>query len=754
MWFLNPMERYNHQKKQNFFRDGSYIYLLFTEQIFVTSVYSLKVSLVGKFLPPMGLHDMTRTQPKLFCYLFLFLSLILLKVQAASSGPESHPHIEVELVSEQASWQVGQTHWVGLALRPEHHWHTYWKNPGDSGLAPSLEWQGPPDIEFGEIAWGFPHRIDVSGIVNFGYEGESLLMVPVTLETDFTATSAQITLNADWLVCKEACIPGSAALSLTLPISQKQPEWTQFAPLFDKARRLLPKLSENFEVSYQLQGERITFQWLDDERFATLALDELDLFVAAEELVAPSEPAQWLRSDGLIQVSFAKSLYFNQLPVATEVVITASGQAWQLTGEQGSLMPLKAPAVSQYSLPVLMLMALVGGVLLNLMPCVFPVLSLKALSLAKMASQTPQAIRRQGWLYFVGIEFSFLALGLVLWLVKASGQAVGWGFQLQEPLFLAALALLLLLMGISLLGAFEIAGGWMSLGQSRISKGGKAAPLLSGFLAVVVASPCMTPLMAPAVGAALLLPFIQMLAILMALGLGLALPIVLLSLKPGWGRLLPKPGPWLETFKQAMAFPLMATAVWLLYLLQQHSGILVIATLALMLSLGFLIWLVQRGYKRFALALALICSVIVVVNWSRPESDSFDELSVSYQPSRLEEFIASRQPVLVNMTADWCLTCKVNEKMTLSNEAVVRAFEATGVIYMVGDWTHRDSAITAYLEEFNHAGVPLYVLYNQQGQAEVLPQILTPQGLIDRLHAVQALSSSDSHTMESLTERK
>ncbi|MCM2679930.1 protein-disulfide reductase DsbD family protein [Echinimonas agarilytica] len=661
----------------------------------------------------------------------------------ASTGPQQHAHIEVELVSEFSAFKPGSSQMVGLALRPEHHWHTYWKNPGDSGLAPALHWALPTNFSHGDILWGTPERIDVSGITNFGYDGDSLLMVPLDVPEGLSEGPYTITLDAEWLVCKEACIPGDAQLTLTLPMSES-PELSQHAELFEHARKALPALDENAQAHYQDQGEQLVFQLLDSAQMSDYSTAELQLFVADESLIAPSSAPLWNRANGVIQVAFEKSLYFHQLPEATEVVLAVAHQkGWQIQATQGPLLTLPQVAqspsqVADYSLVVFMIMALVGGLLLNLMPCVFPVLSLKAVSLVKLKNADASDARKHGLLYLVGIELSLLALTLLLMLLKQSGTAVGWGFQLQEPLFLAVLSALMMLMGLSLMGAFELAGGWMSIGQKQLDKGGASSSLLSGVLAVVVASPCMTPFMAPALGAALVLPPLSMIAIIMSLGFGLALPLVLLSYFPAWSRWLPKPGRWLETFKQAMAFPLFFTSIWLLWLLLAHDAMMIIGTLVAVVCLCFLIWLYQRGAKLLSLGFTGVVSIFLVVVFGAPavHQQTLAGQAEPYSKQALAQYIAQGQPVLINMTADWCLTCKVNEKVTFSDEDVSNTFGSLNVVYMVGDWTRRDAEISKYLDQYKRAGVPLYVLYDRHGEDQVLPQVLTPQGLINRLEAL------------------
>lgn len=681
----------------------------------------------------------------------------------ATSGPQQQPHIEVELISEHQSWQPGTTQWLGFLMRPEHHWHTYWKNPGDSGLATQLLFESQVSgVSFGAIQWPTPERIVVSEITNFGYEGDTLLMVPVTLADSMTGDNIELSLSASWLVCKEICIPGESQHQLTLPLGSSTPSPSQFAAVFQHTRTQLPKPLPGAELRFALNPQnsaQVTLQLRDSSE---LDANKLELFATQEEFLAASAASSWAQGmdaqgQRWLQTQVDVSDYFYQLPKQTEVVLrtlTPKGevQGYALIASQGPLTALQLkgspkppPAQSAPNLLLLAAMALVGGALLNLMPCVFPVLSLKALSLVKLSGKAASQARLHGILYATGILASLTLLALVLTSLKQAGAAIGWGFQLQDPLFLAILTLIMVTMAASLLGAFEVAGRWMSVGSERLSRGDATASLLSGCLAVVVASPCMTPLMAPALGVALTLPFFSMLLILFALGLGLALPILLLTFWPALIHKLPKPGPWLDTFKQALAFPLLATAIWLLYLLQQHSPSWVLLILISLLVAGFCGWLRSKGYPKLAISvLATFVALAVLWSWQPEKGElSLQQTATPYSPETLNKLLGAGEPVFINMTADWCLTCKVNERVTFRSSEVAQAFAQYGVHYVVGDWTHRDPAISHYLDNFQHAGVPLYVLYDQRGKAHVLPQLLTPT------QVVNYLSNSLAHKAES-----
>ncbi|TAA43688.1 protein-disulfide reductase DsbD family protein [Corallincola spongiicola] len=697
-------------------------------------------------------------------WLFLFVVVInalALSSAHAASEPQQHPHIEVQLVSEFSHWQQDTPNWVAVVLRPEHHWHTYWVNPGESGLPTRINWTLPDGVEAGDIVWPTPERIEAAGIINLGFEEETLLLVPLTGEP--SAESREINIHADvsWLVCKESCIPGNATLQMTLAKPDGNiPLPTEFAAAFGQARsqtatplsltahtRVLSAEAEQRTLQLAITSSALQ-QASADLSLAMLAGS--DLFVEQESLVQASALPRWQQQGDMLVASLALNDYFTALPKQTAWLLitpdnkrlrfSATAGDWPASSDTAVTAPAGSAQNGAHSLLILMLMALIGGLLLNLMPCVFPVLAIKAVSLMKLRGKEKREARLHGWLYLGGIQASLLLLSGLLLLLKYSGQQIGWGFQLQDPWFLAVLASLMLAMALALFGVFELGARFMSVGQAQISRGGHQASFLSGVLAVVVASPCMTPLMAPAIGTALTLPAIEMILIMLALGFGLALPLWAISMLPRLAAMLPKPGPWLETFKQAMAFPLLLTSVWLLWLLSNHQILAVIATLLLWVIVAMLVWMRRRQLHRtFVVSLGLLLAAGISYQFTLSATQSEQALpEQAYSAERLSDSLSSNQAVLVNMTADWCLTCKVNERITFADSKVKEAFNQLGIAYLVGDWTHRDANITQYLDQFQHAGVPLYVLYDKQGNSQVLPQLLTPTLLIDSLNqAVQ-----------------
>lgn len=690
----------------------------------------------------------------------LFALVLAAFVSGVAAEPVRRDHATVELVSERATVAPGERFHVGLRIRHDPEWHTYWVNPGDSGLATRIDWRLPEGVAAGAIQWPAPHRFDLGGIVNFGYGGDLLLPVPVTVDTGVAAGSRlELAAKASWLICKDICIPGDAELSVLVDVVEPGAETRVAAPdvaeAFIAAMARMPRASAGIEARFAERDESIVLAITGLP--AELDPAAIEVFpVEAQILASAASPAARL-VDGSIGVRTPKNDYFVGLPERFGLVVVhgrdAGRQAWSveaLAGEVPAIPDAAAGAAPSTpaaptaparppppGLLLAMLFALVGGVILNLMPCVFPVLALKAMGLMHSAHDRSLS-RRHGLFYLAGVLASFLALGGLLVGLRAGGEALGWGFQLQVPWVVGGLALLMLAMGLSLSGLYEIGGRFMNLGSELAGGQGDRASFFTGVLAVLVASPCTAPFMGPALGFAATQSAVVALAVFGALGVGLALPIVLVSFEPRLARFLPRPGPWMETFKQVMAFPLYLTAVWLLWVLGRQAGVDALAVvLAGATALAFGLWLLGRSSAasaRFGALLALLLAAASLA-WAsgRDVSPSADVVESGafhepWSPERLANLRAEGRPVLVNMTAAWCITCLANERVALSSERFRADLERQGVVYLKGDWTHRDPAITDYLARYGRNGVPLYVVYPRgTGDGEVLPQLLTPE---------------------------
>lgn len=666
--------------------------------------------------------------------------------RAASSGPVERDHIVVELVSEQRAARAGESFRVGLSMQHAPNWHTYWKNPGDSGLQTRFDWQLPEGAAAGSIQWPYPERIPVEHLVNYGYSDHILLPADIRVPSDWPeGQDFALQLTADWLICEVECIPGKAELSMTIPVDtasdKDEAEPSTFAGRFAEIDRRIPT-PVAWPARFNTDGDQLGLQIEPD---ASVQAADLIFFPAEVSLVEHAAEPFIAHQAGFLQIAQPLSPFFRGAPESLSLVLVDQDnqRAFELTAVPDNLQSV-APTTVESRMPLILivLLAIAGGVLLNLMPCVFPVLSLKAMSLVSSADHNP---RGHGLAYTLGILLSFAVLAGILLALRAAGEAIGWGFQLQSPWFIGALVYLLFLMALSLSGVFEFGTRWMGLGQGLTEQQGLRGSFFTGVLATLVASPCTAPFMGTALGVAITLPALQALLVFLGLGFGLALPMLLLSLIPALARWLPRPGAWMETFKQAMAFPLYLTVVWLLWVLARQTGADALAAVLLgMVMLAFAAWLGGRPEKagslntlrHSAVGLSLIVAVMAVVAAERSNPEVISPEDVWWQPwsaSTLAEINADpNRGALVNMTADWCVTCLVNERIALSHDDVRATMEANDIVYLKGDWTRRDDAITEYLAQYGRNGVPLYVYYppgDNPGEPEVLPQILTP-GLV------------------------
>ena len=702
--------------------------------------------------------------------IWLFGLLLVSPVAFALTGNTvATDNVKARLVSEVGAVAPGQVFWVALEFDIRDGWHTYWRNPGDSGQATQLTWQLPAGFTAGDIVWTTPHLFEVKPLVNYGYAKHAVHLVQVTAPKDLKAGApVALAAKASWLVCSDVCIPEDANLTLSLPSSAKPGVIDpSAAALFNNARAELPS-AQPAATSAKIEGDQLVIT-LGKEWGPTLTQIKSLAFFPYDEGSIEYAAAQTLkRSNDAIELSM-KVGYQPPKAGAIRGVLLATEQ----NGGQTDVLPIElaadfsgagadqvkaaprfaspaAAAVStepQRSLPVLILFAMLGGLILNLMPCVFPVLSIKALSVVEQAQKHPTQVRIKGLVFAAGVIASMLCLAGVMLALRTGGEQIGWGFQLQSPLFVTLLVYLLLAVGLNLSGVFEVGGGLAGVGDGLTQGDGYSSSFFTGVLATVVATPCSAPFMAPALGAALTLPAINALCIFAALGFGIALPYVLLSFAPWIGRALPKPGAWMDTLKQLFAFPVYGTAAWLLWVLsQQTSPFGLGAALGGLILIALAAWAYQKshftsGGSRVTVLVTAVASLLIAIvlpvkfadtataapSAAAAAASGSDEWQ-PYSAARVAELQAAGKPLLVNFTASWCLTCLVNERNAFADSAVQEIFRNKKVTLMKGDWTNRDAAISQALSSFGRAGVPLYVVYNgKAGSTEpvVLPQLLT-----------------------------
>jgi thiol:disulfide interchange protein len=720
------------------------------------------------------------------------LALAFAPAAPAEARAVKTEHVTAELVTERAGVEPGGTLAIGLRLQHIPKWHTYWRNPGDSGLPTRLSWTLPDGVTVSPIDWPAPQRLPIGPLVNYGYEGDLLLPMTLTVPADARpGDELRLRAQANWLVCYDVCIPEEAALELSVPVlAGVTPAPTAHAPQFARTRAELPQPIQGWKAEAQLAGRELLIQITRPGASAGAAPAPVavEFYPYVEQQWQPARHEVWSTPQGYaVKLALADNV---AAPASVEGIVVAraapgTGEAtpWghdRIAAELGApvrtvaalalpegAQPMAAWAGSSKSAAVAagggsqapqnfgglgnlaslglvgaIALAFVGGMLLNLMPCVFPVLSIKLLSLTK---QGPGALHTHAIAYTVGVVGSFLALAAVLLALRAAGDGIGWGFQLQQPGVVFVLALLFFAIGLNLMGAFELRqivpqalAGWRDERPA-------VDAFASGVLAVVAASPCTAPFMGAALGYAVTQSPAVALAVFAALGLGMALPYALLVWMPGWRQRLPRPGPWMITLKQALAFPMFATVVWLLWVLGQQAGIDGAAQAMLgLLALGLAVWLGGLPSRHPAVwrGVALV-GLVVLLAWSWPQTapvaaataapasaagSAGAAKSMAWQPydeDAIARHVAEGRPVFVDFTAAWCVSCQVNKRLVLDTAEVQSAFAAANVVLMRADWTNRDERITAALARLGRNGVPVYLLVRPGEAPLLLPEILT-----------------------------
>ena len=685
----------------------------------------------------------------------LLLLSLLLSVSAARAQAAPQNPVEAELVAETQSLQAGTTQWVALRLRPEPQWHVYWRNPGDSGIPTRIDWSLPEGVQAGAIHWPAPHSFRLGDLVNYGYGEETLHLVPLTLAGDLRGT-VTLKATAKWLVCKDICIPGSADLQLQLPVDAGAGAPSSWAKAFTQARAQLPQPGTDWPAHFAVAGDSVSLALAHPGLAPGTAVQ---FYAYAADLLDHAAAPRLAIDDAGLRLSQRRSSYFTAAPATVDgVLVIGDGKqrrAYEISAQPGEVPPVGAApheaavvngsmqaaapgtpdrtTVAPLGLLAVLGLAFVGGLILNLMPCVFPVLSLKALAIARAG---PAGERRQAFAYSAGVIVSCIAAALAILALRGAGEAVGWGFQLQSPVFVGALAYLLFALGLSLSGHAPFGARLMGVGQKLTESGGLTGAFFTGVLAVVVASPCTAPFMGTALGYALTQPPLHAVAVFAVLGAGLALPFLLLGLVPSLARLLPKPGAWMERFKQLMAFPLYLTVVWLLWVLARQLDVGAAAQLGVGLVLiAFMLWLgAAKGLLVSLLKLAALAGAIaLLIGLSRNAAPAATAMVQPWSAQRVAELRAEGRTIFVDFTADWCLSCKLNERVALHAESVQAALRLRDAQVLVADWTRADPAITAELARFGRSGVPLYLVYVRGGEPKILPQLLTPDLIIDAL---------------------
>ena len=687
--------------------------------------------------------------------------------RAQEADPEdTSPYSSAELVSESTSVQPGTPFTLGLRLLMDPGWHSYWKNPGDSGEPTDIEWILPEGFTAGSIQWPYPERIDLPPLRTYGFYDEVLLLTEITPPANLEpGVELEITGTAYWLICEEICLPAEEALSLSIPIQASRPSPSPQAEAFTVARSKLPISLDNWVFEGTSQSGSYVLR-VTSPAGELSSLEGAYFFAHDPTLLEHAAPQPMSRDGDSYLIALQESAYSTAPAERLKgVLVAAERHTFSTDGvraieidapvQDAFFAAQQAPNTSTSSLPWLLLLAFAGGLLLNLMPCVFPVLSIKILSFTENKTTNRKAVQIQGLTFGLGVLVSFWILAILLLVLRAAGSQIGWGFQLQSPLFVAGMATLFFVIGLNLMSVFEMGSILMRWGNKLTPSSRSSSfrrSFFDGVLATLVATPCTAPFMGAALGAAIVLPTYQALMIFTALGLGMALPYMVLSMNSNLSGRLPRPGAWMETLKQVLAFPMFLTTIWLIWVFGQQTGIDGVALMLTgLLLLGISLWIIGRwpdinltlkirAFTRITALLLFLAAVTIVYTGAIQDSSVVKNASGSsevwqdFSPSEISQLRSEGRPVFIDFTAAWCLTCQVNKRTTLNSKTVLDAFQKKGVTLFQADWTNQDEEITQALEEHGRSGVPVYVLYTGIDEKPILlPEILTEEIVISAL---------------------
>lgn len=695
------------------------------------------------------------------CHLIVALTAFIYAIApTGAQETERTPKVQADLISRVTHILPGQPFEIALRQVIEPKWHTYWKNPGDSGEPTRISWELPDGFSASDIAWPIPEAIPVGPLTNYGYSDQVILPVTITPPAALPAGPVTLTATATWLVCEKICIPESAKLSLVLPVrADKTTVPSEFEQIFDMAQRSRP-IAIDWPVSAQF-GNDLRLD-VDAPDLSTERITKVEFFPAEWGFIDHAAPQtlEWRQQGGFTLTLKPGELAAGHINKDIEGILVVTENIGEGTARNGfnltaqiqtaaarDITEPEAAAVDGISGITIwhaIVFAIFGGIILNAMPCVLPILSLKIMSLAQHSGADAH---RGGIAYLAGVMASFAILAAILILLRSLGASLGWGFQFQSPVFVLAMIALFFALGLSMSGVFDIGGSIVGFGETLTRRSGLSGSFFTGMLATIAATPCTAPYMGAAIGYAFVRSDIETFVILMALGLGFAAPIVLLSFTDAARRMLPKPGPWMETLKQALAFPLYATVAWLAWVLSQQSGSDgVLATGIVLTGVALAAWIIGRPMAGLRIRLGLAATILIgaglllpgLLRTTPPDTSPSNSTAVDmdgaerFSLDAVEQHRRDGRPVFVNLTAAWCISCKVNERVALSTDGFKTALHTHNIVYLKGDWTNRNDEIAAVLRSFGRAGVPLYLLYpsDTTKQPLVLPQILTEATVI------------------------
>lgn len=670
-------------------------------------------------------------------WLTAIILLLLIKPSFANSVSQQLQYSTVEIQTSHDAVTSQQKIWLAVHFQLKPNWHVYWKNPGDSGLPPTFKVTANHPILVEDTLYPPPQRIPVNHLINYGYYDGATYYVPIVLQSSAKTGRLALKIDASWLVCLEECIPEKATFNITLPIQDSALRAKQYSSINKSVSEIL-NLSA-LPASAEIDNQQLVLQF-ENEPWSTQSILEAYFFAEKEDYLALTQ-RQAYQQDGkqlIFRINQGLDKEISQIAGILEVRSDTGVSHYQVSAPVQKNVEAPADNGRIITWPIAFLFAFLGGILLNIMPCVFPVLSLKVLALCKHNNLEPVQRLAHALYYTLGIILCFMVIATFMLLLQTASVNVGWGFQMQSPNFLLAMIYLIFLVSCFLLGYINF---WLPL--PNLSTKNAVHPYLesffTGLLITLVATPCTAPLMAPALGFAFTQPPTILLTTILMLGIGLAMPFILLATIPGATRLIPKGGPWLNTFKEFLAFPMLLTAIWLCWLLLNHvTKIQFILVLGSILCLWMALWVgnlqTKKGIQR---CIQLLFLLPMAFCFYQIQSQTPDHTAgvhpQSFSMQKLDDLRMNHQAVFVNVTADWCITCKVNENLVLSTDDFMQHLQKNKITYLKADWTHQDEVISEYLASFNRFGVPTYVYYPSRGEPIVLPQILTKEILFQHL---------------------
>ncbi len=700
----------------------------------------------------------------------LFPRLLLLFffwVPNVFATPVKTDQVTAELISEVKSIPPSGSFWAGIDLKIEDGWDIYWQNPGDSGIPTTVKWHVSDGLQAGEIKWPYPEKIETASIVTFGYKNEVILLSQISA-SQVSKLNSSLAATVDWLACKEICVPGHAELTLVLPVSKDKAEIDSVLSVkIEEARAHLPMEMTGWRQNIRRSGEHI-FLILKPNSHFLAPIPPFQFFPDQPGIIEHSAPqnAKKIKKTAQIELKLSSHAPKN-IEELKGVLVLDTG----LISEAKKAFKVKAvplPAFGKESASQIggvaniwtaLLFSLLGGLILNLMPCVLPILSIKVIGFVKQAAEDKTKVWKHALSFTAGVLAAFWAFALALIFLRLGGEQLGWGFQLQSPSFVVFLCFLFFLMSLNLFGIYEVGTSLTGLSVDATHRASLFGSFVSGALATVVATPCTAPFMGSALGFALTQPVWVSFTIFTALGIGMSLPYILFSLSPSLLHLIPKPGPWMQTLKQVMALLLFATVFWLAWVLYAQTGkegvLKLIYGLSLSLAGAFILgkWGAPFQKTAFRMSARIVATFLILLGvWISENHLHLRAASAMiptktggiqwevFSPARAQELRAKKIPVFIDFTAAWCLSCQANERLTLNSRSVQEKFIKLGVVAMKADWTMRDERVTEALHSFGRNGVPLYVLYgkNPEAPAIILPEIITPRIVLNKLEELES----------------